>query len=283
VHHAPAGPSLLARAAGFLARARFRTARLLAPLMRVIGVLRRMRVLPLALAALTLGAFAVAAPLAPYDDARDTSALTSTAGDESGLVPATGDGWTQDGAPAVAPPPDAGAASSSSSSSSSSPAPASSPAAVAPADTPAPVSDTGSSPAPSPEDTPAPSASAPSPSEEPEEPAAPTPADPEVTTTAVDPAGEVLAAVNDARTSAGCEALTADAGLASLAAEHSARMRDDHEVDAPSSGDETWAVATGSDPTTVAGDWLGDDDLLDCDLTSAGVGAVDGFWTLVAA
>jgi hypothetical protein len=60
-------------------------------------------------------------------------------------------------------------------------------------------------------------------------------------------------------------------------------MSNDDELDAPSSDHEAWAVATGNDPSAVAKDWLDDDSLLDCGLTNAGVGAVDGYWTLVAA
>ena len=291
MHSAPAGPPLFSRVAGFVARVRFRAARPLAVLGMVVRVSRRLRVLPVALAALVLGSFALAAPLAPTtdDDGSDSvAALGSTAGDGEALLPATGDGWTQDGAPAAASPKDETPAASESSSSPSADSPTAAPA----TEDAAPVSSSDSSPAPSPADTPASSSpaeapssdtAAPSASEEPTTPAAPSSTEPQVTTTTLDPTDEALSAVNSARTSAGCDALAPDAGLAGQAAEHSARMRDDEEVDAPSSGDQTWAVATGSDPSAVADDWLDDDSLLDCGLTTAGIGTVDGFWTLVAA
>ena len=53
MHHAPAGPRLSARLAG-----------LLAPLVSLLRLLRRTRVLPVTLAAIALGAFALAAPIA---------------------------------------------------------------------------------------------------------------------------------------------------------------------------------------------------------------------------
>ena len=97
--------------------------------------------------------------------------------------------------------------------------------------------------------------------------------------------------MNTARTSAGCSAVTADPDLAALAAAHSTEMRDGDFVAVRSPdggspldrGDRTVVVATGTDPTAVADGWLADATLLDCSLTSAGVGTTGGYWTLVAA
>ena len=311
MHSAPAGPGLSARAAGLLARLRFRAAALLGPLGILVLVLRRTRLLPVTLAALALGAFVVAAPLTPYDDdARSTAALSSTSGGGQELVPATGDGWTQVGAPAMPSPsgsdeepassasgasPSGSSSSSSSpprsSSGSSSPEPSSpgsaSRAAVEAAEENDPPatdrSTTESSRASSPEDS-SPSSTAQAPSSEPE--ASETPSEtvlaaPETATTGADPAGEVLAVVNTARTAAGCAALTADAELASLAARHSAAMRDGGSP--PEAASRTAVVATGTEPAAVADDLLADAALLDCSLTTAGVGTTDGSWTLLAA
>jgi uncharacterized protein YkwD len=95
----------------------------------------------------------------------------------------------------------------------------------------------------------------------------------------------VLAAVNAARASAGCAALAVDADLAALAAQPSAEMRDGGFVAVRSldRGERTAVVATGGDPAAVADGWLADATLLDCALTSAGVGTSGGYWTLVAA
>ena len=103
MHHAPAGPPRSA----------------LAPLRTLIRVLRRARVVPIVLGAFVLGAFALAAPMPDDADARDTAVLTSR-DDGQDLVPATGDGWTQDGAPAETSPADEESSSSSSAPSSSS-------------------------------------------------------------------------------------------------------------------------------------------------------------------
>ncbi len=48
-------------------------------------------------------------------------------------------------------------------------------------------------------------------------------------------------------------------------------------------GSRTAVVATGSDPAAVADRWADDAALLDCSLTSAGVGTTGGYWTLLAA
>ena len=318
MHSAPAGPGLPARAAGLLARLRFRAAALLGPLGILVLVLRRTRLLPVTLAALALGSFVVAAPLTPYDDdARSTAALSSTSGGGQELVPATGDGWTQDGAPVVTSPsgsdeepassasrssPSGSPSSSSTPSSSptrsssgssssepSSPGSASRAAVEATEESEPPAtgrstteSSRASSPGNSSPSSSSSTAQAPSSEPEPSETLSDTvPAAPEAATTGADPAGEVLAVVNTARTAAGCAALTADAGLASLAARHSAAMRDGGSP--PDGASRTAVVATGTDPAAVADDLLADAALLDCSLTTAGVGTTDGFWTLLAA
>ena len=287
MHHAPAGPPRSA----------------LAPLRTLIRVLRRARVLPIVLGAFFLGAFAMAAPVPDDADARDTAVLTSR-DDGKDLVPATGDGWTQDGAPAETPPAD----EESSSSSASSPSSASVPSSSEPSSTPAETtgssagtsteSSTGtSSPSSAAAGSPSSSSSSRAPSSGSDESASPagTPSAPTETEAPAadpgDPGDSVLAAVNDARTEAGCAALTADTGLASLATEHSAAMRDGDFVAVRSPdggspldrGDRAAVVATGSDPDEVADDLLDEETLLDCDLSSAGVGTTGGYWTLLAA
>jgi uncharacterized protein YkwD len=293
VHHAPENPPLSVRVAGFLAT--------------LLRVLRRTRVLPVALTALALGAFAVAAPLAPYDDdARSTAAVSADT--DSGLVPVAGGGWTQDGVPAPSSPADEGSTSRSSSGRSSSapladPAPGSitDPPAASSADTSAAGTSStagNSSTADNSSSSPSSSSSSPSPSAASDE--SPTPVEtpsgtpsqtPEDEAPAEHPAAAVLDVVNTARAAAGCAALTRDADLAALAAEHSAAMRDGGFVDVESpgggapldQGGRTAVVARGADSAAVAAGWAADPALLDCGLTTAGVGTTAGYWTLVAA
>jgi hypothetical protein len=87
--------------------------------------------------------------------------------------------------------------------------------------------------------------------------------------------------VNTARAAAGCGALALDPALAALAAEHSAALRNGGPP--PELGGRTAVVSTGTDPAAITAGWLADDAPLDCDLSTAGVGTSDGFWTLVAA
>jgi uncharacterized protein YkwD len=290
VHHAPAGPRLSARLAG-----------LLAPLVSLLRLLRRTRVLPVTLAAIALGAFALAAPIAPYDDdARSTAALT--AGAEDGLVPATGGGWTQDGVPAPSSADDEPVASSSASSAASSSASESSSASSPASDDASPAGIAASSASSADTSSSAPGTSGTA-SSSPRLPAVATDRSPEPVETSssapagtpsaeapvVDPADQVLALVNDARVAAGCPAMAADASLAALAAEHSAAMRDGGVVDVhvPGStpldrGGRTAVVASGTDPVVVGDGWAAETALLDCGLTAAGVGTTDGWWTLVA-
>ena len=96
-----------------------------------------------------------------------------------------------------------------------------------------------------------------------------------------DAAGEVLALVNSARTDAGCSALTVDAVLAETAIAHSTAMRDQATL-RPPPGRGT-VTAGGADPAAVAAEWLADrgGKLTECSATSAGVGVVDGWWTLL--
>jgi uncharacterized protein YkwD len=287
VHHAPAGPPLSALGA-------------------LVGFLRRMRVLPMALGALVLGAFALAGPIAPYDgdDPTGTAALRSTSDGGQELVPATGDGWTRDGVPAETSPAEEKSPTSGSSSESSSaavdatdPAPAqtstgsSTPPSSSVASA-APTSSSGSASASSSRTRSSSSSrTRSSDSDGSESPSGTPSAAFETEAPALDPADTVLAAVNDARTAAGCTALTPDADLASLAAEHSAAMRDDDFVAVQSPdggspldrGDRTAVVAEGSDPAEVADDWLDDATLLDCSLTRGGVGTTGDYWTFLAA
>jgi uncharacterized protein YkwD len=291
----------------------------LAALGALVAIVRRTRVVPVALGALVLAAFALAAPIAPYDDddAASTAALGSTSSGGQELVPATGDGWTQDGVPAATSPADEESRSSGSPSKSPSGSPSdSSSAAVDTTDATAARTSTGSSTpssssaassartsssgatAASSSRTGSSSSSSSSPrtrssgSDGSTSPSG-TPSAPSETEapTTRDPADEVLAAVNDARTAAGCTALTPDAGLASLATEHSAAMRDGDfvAVQSPDGGSpldrgaRTAVVAEDSDPAEVADDWLDDGILLDCTLTRGGVGTTGDYWTLLAA
>ena len=308
MHHAPTGPPLSARVAGLLARLRFRMAGPLAALGALVAIVRRTRVVPVALGALVLAAFALAAPIAPYDDddAASTAALGSTSAGGQQLVPATGDGWTQDGVPAATSPADEESRSSGSPSKSASGSPSdSSSAAVDTTDATAARTSTGSS---TPSSSSAASSARTSSSGATAASSSPrtrssgsdgskspsgTPSAPSETEapTTLDPADEVLAAVNDARTAAGCTALTPDAGLASLATEHSAAMQEGDfvAVQSPDGGSpldrgaRTALVAEDSDPAEVADDWLDDGILLDCTLTRGGVGSTGGYWTLLAA
>jgi uncharacterized protein YkwD len=250
VHHAPQGPPLAARVAGLLARARFRTATVLAPLITVVAVVRRTRLVPVAVAGLVLGAFALTAPLTPVaDGARDTAALVAPTEGARPLVPATGDGWTQDGVPAEPSSSERASRSAreSSPASASSSAPggkssratgASSAAPPTAAKAPAPAAGTGAASASS-----GGGASSAKPStvtetrastaSKPSTPSAPSaPARPSATAGTTPPApsggleGQVLALVNAERAAAGCAALAPDAQLAAVARAHSEDMRD---------------------------------------------------------
>ncbi|HEV7213336.1 MAG TPA: CAP domain-containing protein [Blastococcus sp.] len=107
---------------------------------------------------------------------------------------------------------------------------------------------------------------------------------------------QVLALVDQERVRVGCDALTADDALAAAAQAHSAAMRDGgslgHDTDGSLSdlGGRAVAVARGTaDPAAVVEGWLADPTertaLLECDLTTIGVGTVDGdggpWWTAV--
>jgi uncharacterized protein YkwD len=316
VHHTPSGPSFAARVTGLLARARFRAAGLIAPLAMVAVTIRRTRVVPVTLLGLVLVAIALTAPIAKYDDGSSSAdTLSSTSGTGRELVPATGDGWTRDGLPEETSRSERSPASSSSASSkpdhpSASSAPTSADAAERAAtvgSSPSSSSDSSSasasesSAAPASEKSASASSSEPSSSApaRPATPAAPasTPAveRPTAETPSADPVDVALAAVNAERRDADCAALDADAGLASVAAEHSSAMDEDGFVDVRSPdggapldrGDRTAVVASGSDPAAVAAGWLADATdraaLLDCGLTRAGVGIAGHAWTLLAA
>lgn len=128
----------------------------------------------------------------------------------------------------------------------------------------------------------------PSPSVEPAAPDAP------------DPVGQLMTLVNTQRAAAGCDALVVDDTLTAAAQAHSAAMRDrdyfglTDPVDGSVLGDGTRAamIARGSaDPAHVLAGWLTDPTdeaaILDCRLTSVGIGTADGddgpFWTQLLA
>jgi uncharacterized protein YkwD len=100
---------------------------------------------------------------------------------------------------------------------------------------------------------------------------------------------DVLSLVNAARTDAGCAALTADAALASAAVENSTDMAEQGTPGVLDPAGTSALVAAGDpDADTVVSAWLDDPadeaTLLDCGLSSAGVGTVSApggpWWTL---
>jgi uncharacterized protein YkwD len=110
----------------------------------------------------------------------------------------------------------------------------------------------------------------------------------------------VLSLVNAQRATAGCGALVADDSLAADAQAHSAAMRDRGffgltdpvEGSVLDRGARAATVARGSaDPATVVAGWLADPAdsaaILDCTLTSVGIGTADGdagpWWTQLLA
>jgi uncharacterized protein YkwD len=170
-----------------------------------------------------------------------------------------------------------------------------------PTPTPAPTT-TEAAPAPAPVETPAP---APAPVEETPvvQEAAPAPA-PAPAAASADPSveGQVLALVNQERAAAGCGALVANPGLASVARAHSADMRDRGYFDhvnlegldpfdrAAAAGLDARAenIAYGQpDPAAVMDAWMNSSghraNILNCSLTSLGVGVAQGsggpWWT----
>jgi len=122
-------------------------------------------------------------------------------------------------------------------------------------------------------------------------PSAPTPAD---------GVGRLLDLINAQRAAAGCGALAVDDTLAAKAQEHSAAMRDrdyfglTDPVDGSvlDEGARAAAIARGdSDAANVLAGWMADHDersaILDCDLTTVGIGTADGdggpWWTALLA
>jgi uncharacterized protein YkwD len=269
VHHAPSGPSLLAR---------------------VAAVVRRTRLVPLTVAGLVIVAMGISEPPPAGSGRPGTAALTSPSQQGRVLVPATGDGWTQDGLPA--PSATGGAPDAAAPAPTSPSAPRTSaepPSSSSPVPTPAPTS----APAPAPRSSTAagtsastglPSSVAPSSSAAGTPSSAP-PAAPAEPAAVPDGAAVVLAAVDAARVERGCAPLAVDPGLAATAAAHSAAMRDAGALTAPSpEGLAVALTAAGADADAVAADWLDGDGAapLGCDLTSAGAAVVDGWWTLLA-
>lgn len=110
----------------------------------------------------------------------------------------------------------------------------------------------------------------------------------------------MLALINAQRADAGCGALAVDDSLATKAQEHSAAMRDrdyfglTDPVDGSvlDEGARAAAIARGSsDPASVVAGWMADSQyrsaLLDCALTTVGIGTADGdggpWWTALIA
>jgi uncharacterized protein YkwD len=265
VHHAPSGPSLPAR---------------------VAAVVRRTRLVPLTVAGLVIVAMGVSEPPPAGSRQPGTAALTSPSQQGRVLVPATGDGWTQDGLPA---PSATGGAPDAAQAPSAPRTSAEPPPSSSPSPTPAPTSAPAPDPRPSTAAATSASTSVPS-SAAPSSSAAGTPsstpsAAPAEPAAVPDGAAVVLATVDAARLDLGCAPLAADPGLATTAAAHSAAMRDAGTLTAPSpEGLAVALTATGADADAVAADWLGGEGagLLGCDVTSAGAAVVDGWWTLLA-
>ncbi len=280
MHHAPDGPPLSARLAAAVAR--------------MLELLRQTRLVPAVLGGFVIMVFALAAPLpAGGELPASTAVLPPPSEGERELVPATGDGWTQDGrAPSAADGSASAAADAPVDPSTAPPAPTpeetaptvtateeTAPTETAPEAPPADGSSTAgttsSSPPSSPPSSSQPPSSSPPPSADPEPRAAPR--------LVPGAAEKVVAALDAARASSGCAPLTADADLDGSAAAHSAAMAARASlVEPPGAGAVAGAL---TDPAAVAAAWLADPavPLADCSLTTAGVAVVDGWWTLLLA
>jgi uncharacterized protein YkwD len=134
------------------------------------------------------------------------------------------------------------------------------------------------------------------------QPAAPAPPPAAAAPAGSDRAAQVLALVNQERATAGCRPVSADDGLAGVAAAHSADMRDrgffDHvnlaglspfdRAEAAGVSARAENIARGqADPAAVMQAWMTSPghraNILDCSLTRLGVGIADGgggpWWT----
>jgi uncharacterized protein YkwD len=285
VHHRPSGPPLSARLTGALTGVvlvfRGRLGRLLGAALLTTTVVGLVLAIPVVSGAggespsVTLDAASssasdddeVSSPVVMGLDGRPlpptTSAQTST------TVPPSSSSAAAD-SPEVAAAPDttdpAPPATSADAPSSSSSQPPSSPRTTAPGSTP--TSSAGSPTTPTTPSSPS------SPTSSAERPAA-EPAD------LSDDAREALALVNAARADVGCTALHPDAGLISAAEAQSASQ--ELELDGL-----VGVVAQGRpNAQSAVSSWLADEAgsaaLLDCARTSAGVAAIDGWWTLLLA
>jgi uncharacterized protein YkwD len=276
VHHTPSGPPLSARATGALRRSlHLRPARL------AFGV-----TVSTVVTALVLAVPVVAGTEVGTSSGVFTSFASSAASREATETPVVVMGV--DGDPTASESTTASRASRPTPSATPTPAPAPETTTAAPA--PAPVETP--APAPTPvEETPAVEEAAPAPAPAP----AAAPADPSVE-------GQVLALVNQERAAAGCGALVANSGLASVARAHSADMRDRGFFDhvnlegldpfdrAAAAGLDARAenIAYGQpDPAAVMDAWMNSSghraNILNCGLTSLGVGVAQGpggpWWT----
>lgn len=280
MHHAPAGPPLSSRLA---------------------VLVRRSRLVPVTVAVLVIAGVALAGPPSAVSGQQPGTAALTSPSEGRALVPATGDGWTQDGlAPTPAEPADpaTGAAPDD-----DTPAPdvaGAAPAATAPGSSSGPAASSPGTPSTSagPGTTTRGTSSVPPPSSPPSSDPSTTSASvssstPSSTSTStstpvpspvavVDDADQVLAAVNAARAASSCPPLVPDAVLAETATAHSTAMRDAAALAPPAGAGLVAGEVT--DPAAVAAGWLADPalSLTDCELTTAGVGAVDGWWTLLA-
>jgi uncharacterized protein YkwD len=279
VHHAPSGPPFSVRVSGALSRWALIVRRHLhlRPARLAFGVMVSTVVTALVLAVPVVTGAEVGTPSGVF-----TSFASSAASREAAETPVVVMGV--DGDPT--------ASESTAASRASRTTPSATPTPVPTTETPAPTPVETPAPAPAPvEETPAVEEAAPAPAPAP----AAAPADPGVE-------GQVLALVNRERAAAGCGALVANSGLASVARAHSADMRDRGFFDhvnlegldpfdrAAAAGLDARAenIAYGQpDPVAVMDAWMNSSghraNILDCSLTSLGVGVAEGaggpWWT----
>jgi uncharacterized protein YkwD len=282
VHHRPAGPPVSARLTGALTR--------WVLLLRGVLRLRLGRLVLAGLVTTAITGLVLAVPVIAGGGTGsppvvlDSSSSTSPGADDAVTLPpsSAAPGTATAPSPTPAPRPPAGGASA--------------PSPLAPSVVPdGATADPTPPPAPAPAPAPAPSTEASATS------AAPTPdATPLPVTSADLGVGELLGLLDEARTAAGCDPLTADAALTATAEAHSAAMRDGDffgllGADGQSplgAGARAAAIARGLPAfADVVEEWLADPSTAaavdDCALTSAGIGRAAGdagpWWTLLLA
>lgn len=334
MHHVPAGPPFSARVSAALSRWGLRLRAVLAVLAALASFVHRSRVLPVTLASLVIGGLAVVLPVVSSAEPRqpDGVALSSTDGGVGDLMkPVPGGDWTTDGGSDATPSrsareseatePGAGTSARTPSgedageAEGTTPAPtpgspstgstgtSTAPGSAAPSSSSSPSSSSpgSSSPSSSSPSSSSPSSSSPSSSSPLSQSSAPAPSS--AAPAADGTKAQVLALVNAERSAAGCAPVTADAGLAAVAREHSLDMRDrdffDHVnpdgLDAFDRAEQAGVtnaraenIARGqADAAAVMASWMDSPvhraNILDCGLRTMGVGVATGaggpWWT----